>query len=300
MKKLFLGPYVGEFGWELFFWTGYCRRLSQLSDGWDEIIAVTRPGREMLYEDFVTKVIHYSPPEGGLADCENYSLWNQDDFVNFAQEITGPNDVWFRPFPTDRGAWFHRSAPVYIPQLDTTGNGSAGFLTPAYLDRNRSVSKDEKIVLLHARNRFDIRPEDNPPIQMFENLAKALIADGYKVLTIGSNSDSYVDGTEDFRENPLPETAKLMDKAICTVGTTSGPLHLATLMGCPVVTWQWDFDKMWYRFSSGWNPLDSDVVFIKTEGERGLFHSHPSPEQLKWAVEEIQKPNIEKIQVKCW
>ena len=51
--------------------------------------------------------------------------------------------------------------------------------------------------------------------------------------------------------------------AICTIGTTSGPMHLASMMGCPVVTWQHDYEKMWYRFSSAWNPNDSNLILIK-------------------------------------
>ena len=136
---------------------------------------------------------------------------------------------------------------------------------------------------------------------MFEKFASELIKSGIRVVTIGQAGNSnYISGTEDYRDKPLEEIAELMDSAICTVGTTSGPMHLASLMGCPVITWQWDYEKMWYRFSSAWNPHDSKLILIKTKGSRDEFHNHPHPDQLIWAVDKIQEDGFMKAQVESW
>ena len=51
MTKVIAGPWVGEFGWELFCWQAYLRAIKNQFDI-EDMVAVTRPGRELLYEDF--------------------------------------------------------------------------------------------------------------------------------------------------------------------------------------------------------------------------------------------------------
>ena len=287
MKKLICGPYVGEFGWELFFWSGYCRALSR---HFDETTVITRPGRNMLYEDFA-KIENYSPPSHGVADCENNSAFTVETFNEVVKKYKAGTESWFRPFPQDRGPFgVHWAQPVWVQQVN-------GFLSPEYISRNRENALKEKIVIIHARNREDVRPVDNPPIETLNALA-SILKSKYRVVTIGQRKNSkFVEGTEDWRDQPLNAIARLMDHAICTVGTTSGPMHLASLMGCPVITWQWDYEKMWYRFSSAWNPHDSDLILIKTKGERDVYHNHPSHLQLAWAIEKIQEDGFNKMQI---
>jgi len=285
-RKLICGPYVGEFGWELFFWSGYCRALSR---HFDQTIVITRPGRNMLYEDFAN-VENYSPPPHGVADCENNSAFTDEEFKILVEKY-GTDASWFRPFPQDRGPFgVHWAQPVWVQQVN-------GFLSPEYISRDRKNDLKEKIIIIHARNRADVRPVDNPPIEMLNALVQVLKSK-YRVVTIGQRGNSmWVEGTEDWRNQSLSAITALMDQAVCVVGTTSGPMHLASLMGCPVITWQWDYEKMWYRFSSAWNPHDSNLILIKTKGERDLYHNHPSHLQLTWAIEKIQEDGFNKMQV---
>jgi len=73
-------------------------------------------------------------------------------------------------------------------------------------------------------------------------------------------------------------------------------LHFASLMGCPVITWQWDIDKMWHRFSASWNPLNTKVVYINTRKENDV-HFHPIPDLIMWSVNRIQDKNFKKLQI---
>ena len=60
-KRLIAGPWVGEFGWELFAWQAYIRSLA---DNFDETIVLCRPSSQPLYQDFATKFIDINPSEG--------------------------------------------------------------------------------------------------------------------------------------------------------------------------------------------------------------------------------------------
>ena len=287
MKTLICGPYVGEFGWELFFWSGYCRALSR---HFEKTIVVTRPGHDYLYSDFAV-VDHYSPPISGISDCQNNSAVSINDMKNIINAYETPDAFWLPPFANAHGNYQpHWSQPLHIPTIN-------GAIAPEYRERSRSIEEDRKLILIHARNRQSIRPEDNPPLEMFNELAQKLQNQGHEVASIGLSSDShYVKGTVDERNISLDHLAHLMDGAICTLGTTSGPLHFASLVGCPVITWQADVDKMWYRFSTSWNPLNSKLVYINTVEEGGV-HIHPKVKILMWAIDQIQRKNFRKLQI---
>ena len=47
MQKLIAGPWVGEFGWELFAWQGYIRALSR---NFEQTTIIARPGAKPIYE----------------------------------------------------------------------------------------------------------------------------------------------------------------------------------------------------------------------------------------------------------
>ena len=55
-STIIAGPWLGEFGWELFFWSGYCRALSR---HFEKTTIITRPGRDFLYRDFAIVLLNY-------------------------------------------------------------------------------------------------------------------------------------------------------------------------------------------------------------------------------------------------
>ena len=56
MKTLIAGPWVGEFGWELFAWQGYLRALSRK---FDKTIIISRTASKALYDDFADEFISF-------------------------------------------------------------------------------------------------------------------------------------------------------------------------------------------------------------------------------------------------
>ena len=60
-KLLIAGPWLGEFGWELFAWHGYVRTLAE---HFDETICIARKNSNHLYVDFADKVLEYDSNAG--------------------------------------------------------------------------------------------------------------------------------------------------------------------------------------------------------------------------------------------
>ena len=48
--RLFVGPWIGEFGWELMRWQGGIRKIAQQYEGSHRTIVFSDPGHEVLYE----------------------------------------------------------------------------------------------------------------------------------------------------------------------------------------------------------------------------------------------------------
>ena len=251
-KKLVCGPYVGEFGWEIFSWSGYCRTLSQ---HFDETVVVTRPGRDFLYSDFA-EVTHFSPPPG-ISDCEKHSAVSQELAASVIVPLSEKNNgaiFWLPPFQNVRGAYQHWSEPLFIDVLK-------GFLKPSYAVRDRDLHPTKLKILLHARHRPDVRPEDDMVIGDFLPFVHA-IKDSYELCSIGSTDSVLINGTRDLRNISLDKLAEHMDESLATIGPSSGPIHFASLVDCPIITWHHDSNKNWARYATNWNPLSASVIFV--------------------------------------
>ena len=60
VKKILCGPFIGEFGWEISFFSRYVNNLAQKYESEYEIHAASYPGRSCLYSDLV--IFHKHPP----------------------------------------------------------------------------------------------------------------------------------------------------------------------------------------------------------------------------------------------
>ena len=55
---LLAGPWIGEFGWELFCWQAFVRKQSRK---FDKTIVISRPGNKFIYEDFADEYVEFDP-----------------------------------------------------------------------------------------------------------------------------------------------------------------------------------------------------------------------------------------------
>ena len=73
MNTLYAGPWVGEFGWELFCWHGHIRYLKP---NYKKVVVACRAGHEVLYEDFADEIfsLDISCEETDMWTCKNYKV----------------------------------------------------------------------------------------------------------------------------------------------------------------------------------------------------------------------------------
>ena len=85
-RTLIAGPWVGEFGWELFAWQAYVRALSR---HFEETIIICRANSTALYRDFATRTIVYNPPPGTADSFFMHGL----DFMSALKQVVKKNDI---------------------------------------------------------------------------------------------------------------------------------------------------------------------------------------------------------------
>jgi len=245
MSKLIAGPFVGEFGWELFCWQG---RLRHKAKRFDKVICAGRPGRGFLYADFA----QYVPIEinGSQTDCVRCQDWTYNDEINHLIE---DGDVWIKP-------------QTYLTDYRTSDPVPDDFKLQEFVKYGQAKNVDKKYdVVIHARwtdkHSTGVRNWSRENWQQFVN---SVTNAGHTVAAIGSpNASIAPDGVADLR-GMGSEEVDIIAAADVTVGGSSGPMHLASLCGCPQVVWGSPDNKR--RYEVDWNPFKTEVRFI---GEHG-------------------------------
>ena len=260
MKKLIAGPWVGEFGWELFAWQGYIRALSR---HFDETTVISRELSEPLYKDFSSNFIAHAP-EGTIVDS---FFMHGVDFSKDIKKVIIENNIsldsdttLFVPRRIGVPPFTHFTQPVIF------GNY---VIKPEYKIYGKESSDVDIDYVFHIRNRQSVRPEDNWSIDNWKRLADLLDTD--KIACIGTISESgWIDGTTDARDLELQKLFDLLYNTKCVFGPSSGPMHLASLCNTPHVVWSIENNKT--RYEENWNPHNTDVCFFSD------YNWHPQPE----------------------
>jgi len=246
--KLLVGPWVGEFGWELFCWQGMARRDSC---NYDETTVLCRAGNEHLYSDFATEIM----PIKGLSqdtDCEQCFNFGRVEGVRLAS--TYPSHVWLNPF--DNYTTRKLKIPFIQDQIhrrfrDTTAVYDFDLAIHARAakkrgtgNRNWPVSKwIELIDLLHKWTRNQWGGDAN-------------------ICCIGTKEAAYhIPGTTDLRGVDLRTTCKVLSGSRVVIGPSSGPMHLAALTSTPLLTWS-GTNRNVDRYETVWNPFDSKAIVL--------------------------------------
>ena len=253
-KTLIAGPWVGEFGWELFAWQAYVRSLSRK---YDQTAVICRPSSTALYQDFATQFIDVGTLSG-LAD--SYYMYGVDmsellkekmqahrELIKDGTTLLIPKRIGNPPFtPCTLSARFgtHDIVPEYIT-----------FGAPS------DIKYD---YIFHIRNR-QLRKEDNWSLESWEKLLLLLTEDGSTVACVGTvEESSWIKGTTDHRATPLSDVFSMFHSARCVFGPSSGPMHLASLCGTPHVVWSKEGNRE--RYQKNWNPLETPVLFLSEYG----------------------------------
>lgn len=238
------GPYVGEFGYELFKWQGYVRTQAKL---YDKVIVSSRPGHGLIYQDFASSFISYTSP---INPCAGIANIPGTDFYELAHKVFG-------------GIAYNR---IIIPfKLDQD--------TPQeYVAYGVQGNYTRYDVVVHARH-VSVNPgemtEVNKALKESRNWAQPnwdrmlhqVSADSkLKICCIGHpDAALHLANTDDKRGIDLSELANLLANARVIVGPSSGPMHFATLCRCPQVVW--GTNNLVDRYHKAWNPFNTKVQF---------------------------------------
>lgn len=233
MSNVFFGPWVGEFGWELMSWQGFCRATAKLIE-YDKVYVSSFPDMGYLYQDFADEFIPHDYPNRKL-DFENI------DDVEF--ELPTDVDIHFKPIKR------YKLVDQHFIQYGT-----------------QLPIEDSVDILIHARN---IRiAHKNYPEEKWEEIVSGIrgVLDTDSIASIGKAPDLHIRNTYDLRGIPLSDLCDYMISSQVVVGGSSGIMHLATLCNTPIVVWG---DRRTYfnesletRYRKTWNPFGSEVHFL--------------------------------------
>ncbi len=259
MKKvLFAGPWVGEFGWELFCWHAYVRSLSRF---YDETVCVGPPHSEFMYRDFCDKYINFTPEYGDY----------RDSFYKVGFSIDGPliRGLMKKAEISTEENQVSIFAPRRIgdpPRTHYNEKFQFGnqLIAPEYIKFGTQREEYKNTIIFHARNRT-LRQGDNWHEDNWKPLAESLLTKGYEIVSIGLKSESlHIENTTDKRECDQQELLDILHSGVAIFGPSSGAMHLATLCGCSQIVWTTDYNLE--RYTKNWNPFETPVLFLSKHG----------------------------------
>lgn len=257
MKRLVVGPWLGEFGWELMSWQGFIRKAAA---GYDEVVVSTYTGNEALYSDFCKKFIPHNVI--GDRDCwwaKNYDVRSHDAIKHLLLK--------------DGGDLLRPTAKIPVQHQSFVKYGVA------------TRAKEKVDVLIHARAKQGRNPQHSWPRAQWVALHDKLRDAGLTSAAIGTEAHCPPDMI-DRRNIPLQDLMDLLAASTMVVGPSSGTMHLASLCGTPHVVWT--DKKVWAsigttnreRYEKLWNPLKTACLVLDQ------FEWSPHPDAVMEAIQE--------------
>ncbi len=259
MSTLYAGPWVGEFGWELFCWQGHIRKMSER---YHRTVIACRTGHEILYDDFADKIV---PQQ---IDCEKVDMWEcksyDPKFVKIFGHTRGQEDHW---------AWPNKPVLRYDHTHKYDHKPLFGKFHHQKFVKYGTPSEQKYDIVMHARMKSNkVNAGMNSKYRNWSLDEFAKVANSFqhlKIAFIGTKQGSgYADGLgADLRGISLASLADVLAGSKVLVGPSSGPIHFAALCDCPQVTWYgapYDI-KNHNRFEKDWNPFGTTVKVMRYE-----------------------------------
>jgi len=254
---LYAGPWIGEFGWELLWWNPIVRHEAETKK-YDRVIVASHTDSRYLYE-FADE---YIPLDAYGWNLSMGRMNSGAKPVVKADVTLGPNIVAMPRRRNQRSRKFRKLSPENpICVADVL----CAFRPPKKNMRNPQKANSRKAY----------------PRPRCEKLVELLQQKGYRLAAYGGTDNWIFDGMLDLRGLPLEWQCSALAAASCAVGPSSGPMHLAHLCECPVVTWYAGGHSR-KRYLDTWNPFKVSATFVGTH--------IPSPDEvLKAVIQEAEK-----------
>ena len=257
MKILAAGPWIGEFGHELFTWQAYLRRLSK---DYDKVIISSRPGHELIYKDFCTEFIEFISDENNCSCSRNYNTkYDPSIFSKYEYtDLIKPTSHWN--------------------------------INPLYFKYGNFLKEKQYDIVIHARNIKMQKAPIQTDIQYKESrnwsYENWLIVIDYlkknklKCCTIGRKNSAFsFHGIDNLLDLSLSDLADIFKSSKLAIGPSSGPMHFASLCGCPHFVWSSKVNIAKYKI--GWNPFKTQVTLLVDESW------NPKPQKIIKTISEI-------------
>lgn len=252
---LFIGPFVGEFGHELFSWQAYARKFSR---SFKHIIACSRKEYKFLYEDFIDEFVEINP---GTFNAGTYEvIENRDQVLKMCKKLQSKyniNKQYTILTPNN-----HKEIEIFkcLQKIGTEYKIYGNF--------NENLKYD---IIIHARNfqnctgKWSVNKKSRDwSFGKWNRLAFELKKMGLRVASIGLSNHAYhVKETDNLLDKPLSELADILRSSKYILGPSSGPMHFATLCKCKQIVWSHPCNKE--RYLREWNPFNVDVTFYDKE-----------------------------------
>jgi len=197
IPKLFIGPWIGEFGVELLRWQSIARTLAQ-SREWSEIIVATHPDRFFLYEDFATKFVTYIPNTihaVGFTCAGHRDGSIHDRHINVVE-----GDVWLNP---------QLEADTEKHYYPISGCSS----TYRNFSENLPKPRVTYDVLIHARATGKASQQFKNWSNIHFNAVVEALPRHWRIASTGAVTGAHkIKGTDDLRGIPLKELAAYHDR----------------------------------------------------------------------------------------
>lgn len=255
MRTLYAGPFIGEFGWQLFGWQGVVR---QFSANFDETIVTGPPGHEFLYKDFMTAYVDYPIKNG------EPNMWANDK-ANVISPLENTGDVWMPP----QQLTLMRNAPEQTFIFYGKKKKGLGY---DILYHARDIGKYGSDYINYPKEKW---------LELFENLKDKSIA------AVGTKDGAmHIEGTEDLRGISLEKLADVYSSSKILIGPSSGPMHFAALCGIPIVVWS-GYERSKVRYEIAWNPfqIPTKVISDKNNSWDKKEQWHPEVNEIFESVD---------------
>ena len=266
MTDLYVEPFLGEFGWELFGWQSALRTMSH----YNRMHVWCLPGHQYLYQDFATTINTFDPGprEPNCHKVSGGKPFERQDPTNLNLDWLTVNDVY-------KDGW--RSL------FD-------GTLTHEFIKFGTPCER--KLVLIHARSTENLNTGfRNWPGHWWVDLVEKCFP--VDCASIGTEEGAHhIPGTIDMRGVGLLTLCNAMAASPLVIGPTSGPMHLAALCGAPHFVWT-GHRRSIDRYTHQWNPFNTkhEIYFNKFEWDAGE-NWQPSVEEIIEGIREFDESII--------
>lgn len=253
-----------EFGWNICTWIPYLRHIRSK---YDDFVVVCNPENRYLYEDFADKFIDYVDRKA------KPDMYFSGRFPTKLAEI--PYEILDRKEYTN---WRH-----ICPRKKNCVKAKKKFFRYGELpwDGMYDIAIHARAETKYSQGRLNYAPEK------YEYIVNQF--QGLKICSIGKSDKAYhIKGTEDLRGVYMKYLCHLLANTRIVVGTSSGPLHLASLCGAPhvVITGDSKLKSLGGgtnrdRYEKAWNPFNTKVIVLDED------NWHPHPKKVVKAIKEL-------------